>query len=135
MEVDTKQKIITVYKPNMRLETGLLKTICLMAGNVLNSRELIWQLFKRDFFAGYKKAFLGIGWVVLAPIFGILSWVFMNYAGVLKPGNVGIPYPAFVLLSSSFWGLFMGFYQASAETLNSGSGSATATAIQGGIIQ
>lgn len=122
MGEDTGQKTVTVYRPNLRLETGTLKSLGLMVANIAASRELIWQLFRRDFFAGYKKLFLGIGWIVLSPIFGILSWVFMNHAGVLKPGNVGIPYPAFVLLGSSFWGLFMGFYQSSAETLNSGAG-------------
>jgi lipopolysaccharide transport system permease protein len=70
--------------------------------------------------AAYKKSFLGIGWIILSPIFGIASWIFMNYTGVLKPGNVGIPYPAYILLGTSFWGLFMGFYQTSAETLNAG---------------
>lgn len=119
--MDSTDKI-TTYEPNSRQKTGFLKSLFLMAKNVKNSHELIWQLFKRDFLAQYKKSFLGAGWIVLAPIFGIISWVIMNASGVLKPGDVGIPYPAYVLLGTSLWGLFMSFYQSSSETLSSGQG-------------
>lgn len=117
-----KEKKIIRYEPNSRQKTGFLMSLFVMVRNIKNSRELIWQLFKRDFLAAYKKSFLGIGWIILAPIFGIMSWVFMNYAGVLKPGDVGIPYPAYILLGTSLWGLFMGFYQSASETLNAGQG-------------
>jgi len=40
----------------------------------------------------------------------------------LNPGDVGIPYPAYVLLSTSIWGLFMGFYSSAVGTLGAGSG-------------
>lgn len=115
-------KKIVIYEPNSRQKTGFLKSFFLMAKNIKNSKELIWQLFKRDFLASYKKSFLGIGWIIISPILGVVSWVFMNYAGVLNPGDVGIPYPAYILLGTSFWGLFMGFYQTSSETLKAGEG-------------
>ncbi len=70
----------------------------------------------------YRKSLLGITWIFISPIIGIISWVFMNTAGILNPGNVGIPYPAYVLLSSSIWGLFMGFYSSAAGTLGAGGG-------------
>jgi lipopolysaccharide transport system permease protein len=70
----------------------------------------------------YKKSFLGVSWILIAPIMGIVSWVFMNATGILTPGDVGIPYPAYVLISSSIWGLFMGFYGAAAGTLGAGGG-------------
>ena len=91
-----------------------------MARNVWKSRELIWQLFKRDFFAAYKKSFMGITWIFVAPIMGIVSWVFLQMTGMLKPGDVGIPYPAYVLIGTSMWGLFMGFYQSATQTLSAG---------------
>lgn len=118
----TSEVNTVTYQPNSRQKVGFFGAIFMMARNIGNSRELIWQLFVRDFLASYKKSFLGVGWIVLSPIFGIISWVFMNYAGVLKPGDVGIPYPAYILLGTTFWGLFMGFYQSSAETLNAGQG-------------
>ncbi len=117
-KVDTQK--ITVYEPYSRQKIGFLKTWILMINNIVSSRQLIYQLFKRDFFASYKKSFLGIGWIILGPLFGIISWVFMNATGVLNPGDVGIPYPAYVLLSTSIWGLFVGFFTAAQGTLGSG---------------
>ena len=70
----------------------------------------------------YKKSFLGMTWLFLTPIMGIISWVFMNATGVLAPGDVGIPYPAYVLLSTSIFGLFGGFFNAASGTLTAGIG-------------
>jgi len=91
-----------------------------MANNIVDSRELIWQLFKRDFFASYKKSFIGISWLFLSPIMGIISWVFLQKTGMLHPGEMEIPYPAYVLIGTSMWGLFMGFFNAAKATLSSG---------------
>lgn len=113
---------ITIYEPNIRVKVGFLKTWIIMFKNIINSRELIWQLFKRDFLNEYKKSFLGMAWIFISPIIGIVSWVFMNATGLLNPGDVVIPYPAYVLISSSIWGLFMGFYGAATETLGAGAG-------------
>lgn len=111
---------ITIYRPNMRHELGLIHTWTVMAQNVWNARELIWQLFKRDFFAQYKKSFIGAAWIIISPVIGILSWVFLQATGVLVPGDVGIPYPAYVLVGTSMWGLFTGLYYAASGTLSSG---------------
>jgi len=111
---------ITIYRPNQRHDLGFFETWAVMSMNVWNSRELIWQLFKRDFFASYKKSFIGISWIFIAPIMGIVSWVFLQMTGMLKPGNVGIPYPAYVLVGTSMWGLFMGFYNSATQTLSAG---------------
>ena len=113
---------ITIYEPNQRTKTAIFKSWIIMYENIINSRYLIWQLFRRDFLMAYKKSFLGIAWIFLSPVIGIVSWVFMNATGILNPGDVGIPYPAYVLISSSIWGLFMGFYNSATGTLNAGSG-------------
>ena len=119
MSAETNPKT-TIYKPNQRHELGFLGTWSVMAKNIANSRELIWQLFKRDFFASYKKSFVGIIWIFVAPVMGIVSWVFLNMTGMLHPGDVGIPYPVYVLMGSSMWGLFMGFFGSANATLSAG---------------
>ncbi len=111
---------ITIYRPNMRHEQGWFATWFVMAANVWSARELIWQLFKRDFLAVYKKSFFGFTWIFVSPIVGILSWLFLQQMGVLQPGDVGVPYPAFVLVGTSMWGLFMSLFQAAENTLTSG---------------
>lgn len=111
---------VTVYRPNMRHGMGWFVTWAVMFKNVYRARQLVWQLFKRDFFAAYKKSFVGVAWIVVTPIVGILSWIFLQKTGMLRPGDVGIPYPAYVLVGTTMWGLFMGLYKAAAGTLDAG---------------
>lgn len=113
---------VTIYEPDSRKKVSFFKTWAIFFRNVLRFRELILEVFKRDFLAVYKKSLFGVGWVILSPLLGVISWVFMNATGILSPGDVGIPYPAYVLLGTSIWGLFMGFYSSAAETLAAGAG-------------
>jgi len=107
-----------VYEPNQRVKVGFLAGWTAMVRGVVDSRELIWQLFKRDFFANYKQSYLGVVWVFIAPVIGIVSWVFLNATGVLSPGDVGVPYPVYVLIGSTIWGLFMSFYSNTSKSLS-----------------
>ncbi|MBE0573514.1 ABC transporter permease [Candidatus Dojkabacteria bacterium] len=115
-------KEVTVYEPNQRLKIGFFETWVIMFKNIVKSKELIIQLFKRDFFMSYKKSYLGLAWILISPLVGIVSWVFLNSAGILQPGDTPIPFPAYVLLGSSIWGLFMGFYGSAGGTLGAGAG-------------
>ena len=113
---------ITVYRPNQRHELGLLRTWVVMAENVIRSRELIWQLFKRDFTAAYKKSFIGITWVFIMPLFGIIHWVLLKRTNILRPGDMpgGIPYTVYVLVGTSMWGLFLNLFTSAGNTLSAG---------------
>ncbi len=113
---------VSVYEPNQRLKTGILSSYIMMIRNIVASRELIYQLFRRDFVLAYKKSFLGFSWVLISPIVGILSWLLLNGTGVLNPGDLPIDFAPYVLLTSSLWGLFMGFYSSAQATLDAGSG-------------
>lgn len=113
---------IIVYEPNYRQKMGFFYVWVFMLRNIVSSWDLIVQLFKRDFFAVYKKSFLGLAWLFIGPIIAVLSWVFMSMTGILQPGEVGIPYPAYVFISTFIWSVFTGFYTASVGTLGAGSG-------------
>jgi len=113
---------ITVYEAHQRCKTGLFAAVCIMTVDVVRCRELVWQLFKRDFLMQYKKSFLGVGWILLAPLIGFASWVFMNAAGVINPGDMDFPYPAFVLISTTLWGFFTNSVIAASRTLKAGEG-------------
>jgi lipopolysaccharide transport system permease protein len=65
----------------------------------------------------YKQSFLGMGWLLLGPMLGFIQWVFMNNAGVLKPGEFDFPYPAYVLISTTIWGAFANSLLAASKTL------------------
>jgi len=112
----------TVITPNSRTQLSFWSTMVQIARNARESKDLIIQLFKRDFLMQYKKSFIGFFWIFLTPIIGIISWVFYNATGVLTPGDVGIPYPAYVLLSSTIFGLWSAFQSGAAGTLNAGAG-------------
>ncbi|MGM0588330.1 MAG: ABC transporter permease [Bacteroidota bacterium] len=113
---------ITEYYPNQRHEVGLIRIWKIVFQNVVESKDLIYQLFKRDFTAQYKKSFIGVAWAFIMPLFGIASWVLMQMTGVLQPGEVGVPYPVYVLIGSSCWGLFTDYQQAAGSTLTSAGG-------------
>ena len=101
---------------------GLLRSLKIMYGNMTNNWQLNYQLFKRDFLQQYKKSLLGMAWLFITPIIGIISWVFMNATGVLKPGDVGIPYPAYILIGTTIFGLFQSFFTGASGTLSAGAG-------------
>lgn len=112
---------ITTYYPNQRFDEGFFRIWKTIYRNIINSKDLIFQLFKRDFFAQYKKSFLGVGWAIITPIFGIASWVLMQLTGVLDPGEMEVPYPVYILVGSTCWGFFISMINSGASTLSAGS--------------
>lgn len=116
-----KQKFI-IYEPNYKSKISFIKILFLLIRNIMDSREIIFQLLKRDVLMIYKKSFLGYSWLFVAPLLGVISWVIMNATGIVNPGDVGIPYPAYVLFSTTIWGLFMGFISSSSNTLQAAQG-------------
>ncbi len=120
LRVDMGNDNFVVYEPHYRARKGFFATCMTLWRNLFRSRYLICQLFKRDFLFAYKRSFLSVGWFFISPLLGIVSWVIMNAAQILAPGDVGMPYPAYILLSTSIWGLFMGFYQSASDSLYSG---------------
>lgn len=75
--------------------------------DVYGSRYVIWRLFARDFIAGFRQKVLGYFWLILSPLFGIASFVFMHWTGILNPGDVSVPYPLFVFFGTGMWGIMM----------------------------
>lgn len=114
------QPKIKVSYPNQRHDHGWIRTWGVMAGNVWESRHLIWQLFRRDLLSRYKKSFVGYAWIFLAPLVGVVRWVFMQKTGLLQAGEMEIPYPVYVLIGTTMWALFMKFFNSAKNSLRSG---------------
>ncbi len=85
--------------------------------NIRDYSFFIHQLSRLAIIGDFKRSNIGITWLFIAPIFSVIMWVFFNSAGILDPGDTGIPYPAYVLLSSSIWGFFVGMYQKASNIL------------------
>ncbi|MBK9039660.1 MAG: ABC transporter permease [Bdellovibrionales bacterium] len=88
-------------------------------------RWVIWYLLKRDLFASYKRSFLGASWILISPLMGMISWLLMNYSGLLNPNiDKSLNYNLYLLIGILFWSFFTGAYVASSQTIQASSGFA-----------
>ena len=117
---ESGERDIVVRRPNQRHQLGWFRTWAVMMRNVWGARYLIWQLFKRDFLASYKKSFISFTWIFITPLLGILSWVLLQRTGLLVPGETPIPYPAYVLIGTTMFGLFLELFKGASMTLTAG---------------
>jgi len=75
------------------------------------------QLVRISMLKDFKRSNIGLLWLFILPILSVISWVMLNGAGIIDPGDSAIPYPAYVLLSTSIWGFFVGIYQSTSNVL------------------
>jgi lipopolysaccharide transport system permease protein len=104
---DDPDSLITVYEPN-RGQRGLISSLGQARHDITVSRYVIARLFWRDFITQFRQKILGYFWVLLSPILGIISFLFLFSIGVLKPGEGEIPYTLYVLVGSTIWGCLPG---------------------------
>ena len=97
---------LTVYTPDSPLRNpGRL--IREMFSDLLASRELAWRLFVRDISAQYRKSILGYIWAFLPPLVTSLPFIFLNSQGVVSMGETPIPYPAYAMVGTIIWQVFV----------------------------
>ena len=48
----------STIRPNQRFQVGIFRSLYGMLINLINQRDMIYQLFRKEFFATYKKSFL-----------------------------------------------------------------------------
>ena len=94
-----------VYRPDSNMRRPL-KLFMTMWRDLLGSRELAWQLTKRDISAQYRQSFLGIAWAVIPPIVAAAGFTFATNSYVLNIGETDLPYPAYVMFSTALWQTF-----------------------------
>jgi ABC-type polysaccharide/polyol phosphate export permease len=99
-------KIIRTYEALGEV-LGPINSLKLAARELYWSRHVLWHLFVRDFVAGFRQKLLGYLWIVLMPLIGIASFVFMQWTGILNPGQTEFPYPIYVYIGTSIWGMFI----------------------------
>ena len=99
------------------ITVSMIKTFRQTILNLHRYRFLSWQLVRSNLVGGYKRSFIGLGWMLILPIITVFTWILLNGAGVVDPGDTSIAYPAYVLLSTSIWGFFMELYRTSSKVL------------------
>jgi lipopolysaccharide transport system permease protein len=78
-----------------------------MAHDLMASRELVWRLMVRDLSAQYRQSFLGFFWAFLPPIVMAVGFTLASQADVFRPGDTDLPYPVYVMFSTSLWQTFV----------------------------
>jgi lipopolysaccharide transport system permease protein len=63
------------------------------------------QLAKRDIKAQYRQSFLGVFWAIFPLLINSLVWIFLQSSGTIKVTETSVPYPAFVLIGTTLWGI------------------------------
>ncbi|CAK0768474.1 Transport permease protein [Azospirillaceae bacterium] len=104
---DEDGTLITLYQRNERVG-GLVWGVRQAVEDIFISRHVIVRLFWRDFVEQFRQKMLGYFWALLNPLFGITSFIFFFFVGVLKPGEGEIPFVIYALVGSTIWGCLPG---------------------------
>jgi lipopolysaccharide transport system permease protein len=78
-----------------------------MFRDVKQSRELAWNLFKRDIQGQYRQSLLGFFWAFVTPVITATTFTLASNFKVLNIGTTGIPYPAYIVFSTTLWQTFV----------------------------
>jgi lipopolysaccharide transport system permease protein len=101
-----KFKTRAVYTPESQVRHPL-KLLRAMWQDLLGSRELAWQLLKRNISAQYRQSVLGVAWAVIPSVVTASVFAFARKNGVVNIAETDLPYPAYVLFSTALWQTFV----------------------------
>lgn len=97
---------VVVYRPDSQMRNPL-RLFRDMWSDLLASRELAWQLTRRDISAKYRQSFLGILWAFLPALIAAVGFSLAKGSGVVNIGNTDLPYPAYIMFSMALWQTFV----------------------------
>ncbi len=107
---------VRVYSPEPLLSHWwlLLKAIF---SDLHAGRELAWRLFLRDLSAQYRQTFFGYIWAFLPPLAAAVPFIFLNSQGIINLSGSGIPFPAFAMMGTLLWQVFVDSFSSPAQAL------------------
>lgn len=108
---------VRVYSPEPLLghPVTLVRNI---VRDILAGRELAWRLFIRDLSAQYRQTYFGYVWAFLPPLVASFTFIFLNSQGIVNIDTGGIPYPAFAMMGTLLWQVFVDAIQSPPAALN-----------------
>jgi lipopolysaccharide transport system permease protein len=86
--------------------------------DLIAGRELAWRLFIRDLSAQYRQTYFGYAWALLPPLLASLTFIYLNSQGILKVDTGEIPYPAFAMIGTLLWQVFVDAIMSPPTALN-----------------
>jgi len=96
----------------------LLRDLVEIASDVWRSRDLLYQLARRDIRIRYKQAIMGLGWAVLMPLLIVLAGLLIRLAMATVSGSTlpkGVI--AGIMVKSLPWAFFVGAIGTSVTSL------------------
>ena len=109
---------VRVYSPEPLLGHPA-KLVGTIAKDIWAGRELSWRLFIRDLSAQYRQTFLGYIWAFLPPLVASMTFIFLNSQGIVQITGTGIPYPAFAMMGTLLWQVFVDSIMSPPNSFNS----------------
>ncbi|PZD74250.1 hypothetical protein C1752_01215 [Acaryochloris thomasi RCC1774] len=98
----TRRALRVVYTPESQLRHPI-QLLQAMWRDLLASRELAWQLMVRNIRAQYRQSVLGIVWAIIPAIVTAAIFTFAKSRGIVNIGTTDLPYPAYVVFSTTLW--------------------------------
>jgi lipopolysaccharide transport system permease protein len=89
-----------------------------MSRDLKASRELAWRLLIRDISAQYRQTLLGYFWAVFPPLVTTLVFILLRSSAVMDIQGIGIPYPAYVMMGTVFFQVFVDALNAPLKVVN-----------------
>lgn len=99
---------VITYEPDNCLKHGYFRVLPEILRELWANRWLSYQIFRRDFTAGFKQSFGGFAYLILGPLVSTGMFLLLNQSGVFNLGEIDVPYPIFSVSGSALWGLFSG---------------------------
>ncbi len=96
-----------------------LKLFHEMLADVKAGRELAWRLFVRDLKSQYRQSYFGYLWAFAPPLIAATSFIFLQSQGITKIEGTLIPYPAFAMIGTMLWQIFVDAVMSPISSVNS----------------
>jgi lipopolysaccharide transport system permease protein len=78
-----------------------------MFHDLVEGRELAWQLAVRDIKGQYRQTALGLLWAFILPVAHTITWIFLSGSGIVTLSDTALPYPVYVFAGTMIWAIFM----------------------------
>jgi ABC-type polysaccharide/polyol phosphate export permease len=117
---ERESRKVTSYLPDNSLRNGYLSLLRDIVVEIVSTRWLTYQLFRRDLFSFYKQSLLGAFWVVFVPLVTVGTFIVLKGSGVVATGKVQAPYPVYAAIGIGIWQLFSQGLVAGANSLVAG---------------
>lgn len=112
-----RKEEVKIYCADREKVLGIGAILWEMFQELLESRALVWRLFKRDFLAKYRQSLLGVTWAFIIPIITVGLFVFLKSAGVMQMKESPVPYPLYSLVGLTIWQIFASGVLLSSQSL------------------